>query len=466
MRADEVTALESALSIALGEPATVREPRRLSAGASRQTWAMELSVAGGAPRPVVLQRELPGGVRAAAGMAGEAELLLAASAEGVPVAAVVASDAGPDGDDALGAWIVLEHVDGETIPRRILRDDEFEHARQRLVDQCGRALAGIHCIPLDRAGELTSGDQVDQFRGVLDFFGDPHPAFEIAFRWLEANRPAGQRPDAVVHGDFRIGNLIVGHDGLRAVLDWELAHLGDPAEDLGWFCSRAWRFGSPLEAGGVGTIEDLVAAYRAAGGSDLGIDDVRWWQVLGTLKWGIMCIVQASRHQSGASRSVELAAIGRRVAETEEDVLALIDGPPDATTSAAGGEGGSGSGSGTVSEASTGPHVRPTTAELLEAVSEYLGTVRDEVPGRLGYHARVAGNVVNLVGRELDLGPAVATAHRARLDALGVADDGALAAGLRSGDVDWTDPTVRDSVRASVRDTLAIAHPGYWELPS
>ena len=462
MRDDERAALDSALSVALGEPVTIHASQRLSAGASRRTWALELHLADGATRSVVLQRELPGGVRAAAGMAGEAELLRAAADQGVPVAPVVASDDGPGGTgDVLGAWIVLDHVDGETIPRRILRDDEFERARGRLVEQCGHALAGIHRIPLDRAAGLMSGDQVDQFRGVLDAFGDPHPAFEIAFRWLGANRPVDAPSDAVVHGDFRMGNLIVDGGGLRAVLDWELAHLGDPAEDLGWFCSRAWRFGSPLEAGGVGTVTDLLEAYRSAGGRSLDVDDVRWWQVLGTLKWGIMCIVQASRHQSGASRSVELAAIGRRVAETEEDVLALIDGPSDLVPSVAvAGD------DPLVTGVPRGPHVRPSAAELLDAVSEYLATVRDEVPGRLGYHARVAGNVVDLVGRELDLGPAVATAHRARLDTLGVADDDALAAGLRSGDVDWTNPTVRRAVRASVRDTLAIAHPGYWEVPS
>ena len=69
-----------------------------------------------------------------------------------------------------------------------------------------------------------------------------------------------------MHGDFRHGNLIIGPDGVRAVLDWELAHLGDPMEDLGWICVNSWRFGEiDKPVGGFGTREELFAGYEAAG---------------------------------------------------------------------------------------------------------------------------------------------------------------------------------------------------------
>jgi aminoglycoside phosphotransferase (APT) family kinase protein len=456
-------ALAAALGEQLGVVAEVRDANRLSSGASRLTWIVDVDL-GGVPRQVVVQRERPGGTRSASGMAAEAALLRDAAAAGVPVAPVLACDRVASGGDPLGAWIALGMVDGETVPRRILRDEHLAGARSVLLAQCAAALVGIHGIRPAESHGLSATDQVAEFRAVLDLFGDPQPVFELAFRWLERRRPESNSTLSVVHGDFRLGNVVVGEDGLRAVLDWELAHLGDPVEDLGWFCARAWRFGSSRPAAGLGDLEEFLDAYRAAGGAEVSPGSLRWWQVLATLKWGIMCIVQASAHQRGASRSVELAAIGRRVAETQEDLLELIDGPssiipveapagPDRPVGWAplGGPG--------------GPTVRPGGAELLDAVGGFLAEVRDEVPGRIGFHARVAANVVAQVERELVLGPLIADRHGERLAELGVADDEALVGRIRAGDFDGDDRALLDALRSATRDTLAVVHPGHAQLP-
>jgi aminoglycoside phosphotransferase (APT) family kinase protein len=293
--------------------------QRLSGGASRETWSFDAVMADGSVRGMVLRRDRPG----ALGVAPERELLLAAAAQGVPVPAVIA------GGQLDGVpFLVTERVEGETIARRILRDDALAGARERLAAQCGAALAGIHRIPVDAVPGLAGDDQLVVWRSMLDGFttaGEAHPAFELAFRWLADHRPPPTRR-VVVHGDFRNGNLVVGPDGLRAVLDWELAHVGDAMEDLGWLCVKAWRFGvDDRPVGGFGSLDDLLAAYSsAAGGPPVDPAVVRWWEVLGTLKWGIMCIAQAFAHLSGAARSVELAAIGRRVCENEWDLLELI----------------------------------------------------------------------------------------------------------------------------------------------
>jgi aminoglycoside phosphotransferase (APT) family kinase protein len=320
-----------ALAAALGAD-DVLALRRLSGGASRETWAFEAD-----GRPLILQRARPGGVTSAA-LTTEVELLRAARAAGVPVPAVVLSGAEVAGDlggnlddkgvDAgrLGrSWMVVERIEGETIPRRILRDAEFASARPLLTAQCGRALAAVHSIDRQRVSGLDPTDQFERFRELLDAMDDPHPAFELGFRWLERNPPP-RRADTVVHGDFRNGNLMVGPDGLRAVLDWELAHLGDPLEDLGWLCVRAWRFGAAPRVGGFGDVDELVAAYESAPGSTGTVDRaaLAWWEAMGTLKWGVMCMLQAATHLSGTVRSVELAAIGRRVCEVEHDLLLLL----------------------------------------------------------------------------------------------------------------------------------------------
>ncbi|GAC1517920.1 MAG: phosphotransferase family protein [Acidimicrobiales bacterium] len=319
-------ALTAVLRDATGDgAAVVTEPTRLSGGASRETWAFDLARGDGTTEALILRRDPPGGARTGpGGMAMEARLLTAAGQAGVPVPRLVVASEDPA---PLGAgFVIMERIDGETIPRRILRDAAYAEARPRLAAQCGEILARLHRIDPDAAGPLEDVDQVAQYRDVLDALGQPHPAFELGLRWLESNRPP-TRPRVVVHGDFRNGNLIVGPEGVRAVLDWELAHLGDPLEDLGWLCVKAWRFGVDHPVGGFGDYDDLLGAYVAAGGDPVDPDALRWWEAVGTLKWGIMCIMQANAHTSGLVRSVELAAIGRRVCENEWDLLALLPSP-------------------------------------------------------------------------------------------------------------------------------------------
>jgi aminoglycoside phosphotransferase (APT) family kinase protein len=487
-------ALEASLRDRLDSPsARVEALTRLSAGASRQTWAFDLhDETPGSVRRLILQRERRGG-GSGAGMAVEADLMRAAAVAGVPVPSVIAT-----GDELDAAFVVTERIDGETIPRKLLRDDEFAAVRPRLAGEAGVALAAVHTIPIEQfEGRLEQRDQIEQFREVLDMLGEPHPAFELGFRWLERNRPSA-RPATVVHGDFRNGNLIVGPDRLRAVLDWELAHLGDPVEDLGWFCVRAWRFGSPHRAGGFGSVQDLVNGYRSASGEDVDLDAVRWWEVMGTLKWGVICMVQASAHLSGATRSVELATIGRRTAENEHDLLGLIDSrgakpkqrsEPEAKQPRPSGisrgakrkqrsepevkqprPSGISRGakpkqprpSGMTRPESSGPHDRPTMAELVEAVREFLETeVMESAESGLRFHARIAANALAIVERELATGADHAAAHAARLAGLGVADDRELAAAIRSGRMDDRWDEVVDAVADSVQDKLAVAHPGY-----
>ena len=224
----------------------------------------------------------------------------------------------------------MDRIEGETIPRRILRDDAYATARPHLAAQCGEIAARIHAIDtttLPPLKVLGATDQIVQYRELLDTFGEPHPAFELGLRWLAEHAPPTPAEPSLVHGDFRNGNFIVGPEGIRAVLDWELAHLGDPIEDLGWLCVKSWRFGvSDQLVGGFGAVADLVTAYEGAGGSAVDENELRFWVGLGTLKWGVICVGQAFTHLSGLVRSVELATLGRRVAETEWDLLEILDG--------------------------------------------------------------------------------------------------------------------------------------------
>lgn len=311
------------LGIFLGGQVT--DVKRLSGGASRETFSFALTPAGqSSAEPLILQRVRPGPVAGGVSMEAEAALLRAAAAGGVPVAGVVAAS----GDaSVLGApFIVVRRLDGETIPRRILRDEAFAEARASLIEQSAQALARVHSIPASSGSALSSDDQLASLLGMYDMLEPtmgPHPAFELGFRQLEQSRPH-VRLDAVLHGDFRLGNLLVDNHGLVAAIDWELAHLGDPMEDLAWFSIRAWTFGGAGEVAGLGSVDELVGAYERATGEPVDRGALDWWRSVETLRWGIICMLQAHTHLSGASRSVELATIGRRVCETEYDLLRLL----------------------------------------------------------------------------------------------------------------------------------------------
>ena len=306
------TELSTMLSQLL-DGAEINDLHRLSGGASRETWRFSAD-----GRSLILQRQRSGDQR---NMLVEAGVVGAARRGGVPVPELLDARRRDDGM----AFMVLEAIEGETIARKIQRDDEYAGARPRLATDFGHALAKIHALDPTQLNGLEETDQLAYYTNVLDSLGQPHPVLELVRNWLVDTRPASERT-CVVHGDFRLGNVIVGSDGLRAVIDWELAHLGDPMEDLGWLCVKAWRFGGGPPVAGLGEYDELFAAYEAAGGGPVDPVVVHWWEVLGTWKWAIMCVLQASVHLTGTTRSHELAAIGRRVCENEYDLLRSLEG--------------------------------------------------------------------------------------------------------------------------------------------
>jgi aminoglycoside phosphotransferase (APT) family kinase protein len=374
-------------------PAHVEGLTRLSGGASKETWSFDTVGEDGGRTGLILRRDAAGRPGEPGALDREAAAISLAHRAGLPVPEMLmcwrGGSLGPPG-------MVMRRVEGETIARRILRDERFAPARRVLVSQLGEFAARLHA--LDVPALLPEPDPVALLREQLDAFGRPSEVFELALAELERDRPPPRGP-VLVHGDFRLGNLIVGPEGLRAVLDWELAHAGNPAEDLGWLCVKAWRFGAGPEVAGMAGREDLLAAYRAAGGPDISLPELRWWEILGTLRWGVICLSQASAHLSGAHRSVELAAIGRRVCEQEWDLLLLLQ--PEAAARAA-----ERRPRPTGAAASVpAPHGRPTASELLEAVREYLlAAVMPATSGQVAFHARVAANALAIVARELELG--------------------------------------------------------------
>ena len=301
--------------------------RRLSAGATLETWSFDAR-GEHLDHPLILRRS-PGGLRSSesVSLSTEADLLRALAGSAAPVPEVVHTLRPEDG---LGDGFLMTRIAGETIPRKILRDDTFAAIRPQLVGQFGAILAAIHRVDTGSLPALPAKPHhtvLERLRQRQQAMGRPSPFFEYAMRWLQAHAPAPPTRLRLVHGDFRNGNLIIGPDGVRAVLDWEVAHLGDPAADLAWLCLPPWRFGQlDRPAGGLGSREALLQAYVAAGGEPLEPERLRFWEALGSLRWWMGCAGMFEWFDSDRDPSVERAMIARRVSESELDLLRLIAG--------------------------------------------------------------------------------------------------------------------------------------------
>jgi aminoglycoside phosphotransferase (APT) family kinase protein len=315
-------AIAKALEAHLGPGARVTSLQPLTSGASRRSWRFDAESSAGRAGTYVLQEEMFSTTSQLApddrplSMPQQALLLEAARASGVPVAPVVASGE-IDGRQS----IIAEWVDGEALPPKMLNDPALAEARAGLMDDCAQALASIHRIPPDGLG-LRRLDRLTDYRARLDHI-EPRPVLELGYRWLAEHRPPPGRL-VVVHGDFRLGNLMVSPSGLTAVLDWEIAHLGDPYEDVAWATIRAWRFDRRREPGTFPEPDAWAEAYSKASGSTLDPETFRWWQIAGTWFWAVISAMQARRHLDGWVRSLEHAVIGRRVCESEWDLLELL----------------------------------------------------------------------------------------------------------------------------------------------
>ncbi len=451
--ADELSQrIATALDDVLG-PVEVQGLRRLTGGASRETWSFDAVGGDGTRHQLVLRRDPPARPGPRGAMQREAQVIRLADDAGVPVPEVLVDHGDSSAWGAAG--LVMERVEGEALGKRILRAEALAGARELLVGQCAGALAALHSVDPSRLADAPETDPLEMVRLVLDGIGEPVPTFEHALRWLEQRRPApGGR--SIVHGDFRLGNLLVGPDGLRAVLDWELVHLGDPIEDLGWLCVRAWRFGASAPVAGLGTREELLDAYARAGGVRVDPEVLRWWEAYGTLRWGIICLTQTAVHLRGDLRSVELAAIGRRVCETEWDLLALCaPAAADAAQRRGGAE--------PRAEHDPGLHGRPTAAELVDSVREFLA--EQVVPGTEGstsYHARVAANVLAAVQRELVAGDGPQQRRALQLARLGVGTEAGLCAAIRSGSLDDSEE-LEEILADGVLERVRVANPTYLQ---
>jgi len=318
--------LASALSkklLEVGVEGKVSNLEPLTGGASKEIWKFEVSNAKQSTK-MILRRgsgiEGPLAIKTA----DEARIQKEVIKVGAPVPIILAVS---KNEEELGDSYIMHFVEGESIARKILRDKEYKKALPILAYQCGEAIAKIHNVDINNFSFLPkkpAEDQLEDLYSTYQSFGQPSPVFEYAYLWLK-EQDFGNSQESLVHGDFRLGNIIVNADGLQSIIDWELAHIGNPLQDLGWVCGNSWRFGkNDKVVGGFGELEDLLEGYNSVSKLKVDKEMVRCWQVFGTFRWGVICLIQAYAHLNGTINSIEKAAIGRRVSETEIDIVDLL----------------------------------------------------------------------------------------------------------------------------------------------
>lgn len=441
---------------------SLTKAERLSGGASQETYRLKL-VVNGSPQTLAMRRaaggitENPDGSRP--GLEIEAKIFQVARDAGVPEPEIVHVLQPHEG---LGLGFIMEWLEGETLGARILKVPELDEIRPRLAYECGQILARIHAIDttatgLDKdLGTISTEQFIRQMWEQYKLFQTPQPMIDYTARWLLANIPE-TTSYALVHNDFRNGNIMVTPDGINAVLDWEVAHIGDPIRDLGWICTNSWRFGrTEKEVGGFGDLDDLLAGYKDVSGIDVPVEHVRFWEVFGSFWWSVGCLKMADAWRNGPDQTVERPGIARRSSECQVDCANLIIPGP-------------------VTLVSDGDPLTsidyPRTDELLISVRDFLrNDVRADTRGRTNFMALVASNSLDIVLRELSLAPGHMRAEQERLEAI-LGRSGnlmdlrwALTEGLRDGRFDLDHPGLADHLRQTVVNQLAIDQPKYSGL--
>jgi len=372
------------------EGAKLTSVNQLTAGASQQTFRLTVEEASGETSVYAFRRAQPDLESASYGQLPpslEVELLKLAADGNVPVPEIhhVLTP-----EDGLGDGYIMEWLDGETMGQRIIKLPELAEARETLAFECGQALARIHALPVENAlsEKLHNVSPEALVRETWDAYvalDTPQPMIDYTAQWLLSHLPQDSRT-TLVHGDFRNGNLMVTPDGIKAVLDWELCHIGDPMRDLGWLCVNSWRFGNrSLPVGGFGRVEDLVAGYESVSNHRVDREALRFWEVFGSFWWSITTLGMAKTWRTGETPSVERPVIGRRSTEAQMDCVNLLI--PGEVTS--------------LPEAVEDQNL-PSASELISAVQSHLREhVADKLEGADKFLVRVAINSLSIAEREL-----------------------------------------------------------------
>ncbi|MBA3743702.1 phosphotransferase family protein [Sporichthya sp.] len=272
--------LAGVLSEHLGRPVTVSGLKRLAGGSSHETWGFDAMDASLEEIPLVLRREFHSGMLDT-DVAAEFILLRTLFDAGVPV---------PEPwlfvttDSALGTpFMVMERAAGTDLRKDLARPD-CDRDLLALATQAVEVIARIHAVPattLNLDAQWGPAHEIGRWTAVIEAAKpDLDPLLATALTWLGCHLPPAVAA-VLVHADFKANNLLISPEGRLTVIDWELAHPGDPVEDLAW--TMLWRTQWDV-VGGLHTAEGYVAAYTSLTGRQVNSEVLRFWRVFSLVK--------------------------------------------------------------------------------------------------------------------------------------------------------------------------------------
>lgn len=233
-------------------------------------------------------------------------------------------------------FFVMEKMPGSSIPflsRMRLFSPEDPALRVKIAKQWVEILAHIHTVDwkglglsflgIPDTGTDCAKREVDKWGKVIDKHKlEPQPILTEGLLWLKRNKPEVERI-TLVHGDFKQDNFLYENEKITAFLDWEMTHLGDPMEDLGWACMEWWRQDTPLMCGLIEK-EQFFRYYEDLSGIKVDEQKVFFYEVLGCVKMAAICLTGARSFSEGKTHEMVLGFLGLGVGRLEDNLANLL----------------------------------------------------------------------------------------------------------------------------------------------
>ena len=309
-----------------GVLARVESVSRIPGGASRETW--RCAVASGDARRGIIVRIDPVTSLIDTDRATEYRAMEAAYKAGIPAPEPLFLE-----HDL--AWIgrpfsVTSEITGAQAAPDGLPDAHRESLGRRKWTLLGE-IARLDPLALGLGSAMPATtvntcalEQVDYWAGVIAADElHPSPVAEAAIRWLRRHPPPPAQRLALVHGDYRTGNFLYTPEGdIAAVLDWEMAHLGDPLEDLAWSLDPLWSWPNPGLAGRLLPHKHAIRFWERSSGLKVDLSLFHWWRVFAAVKGIGIWISSSEDFHRGSAKDPILALAGWLMTDRQQQILA------------------------------------------------------------------------------------------------------------------------------------------------